>query len=228
MSYTRSCAYSRPMWRPSPIITASDITRPLVRSMLARIFAASTSSPSRTKRVCFSAPAIRQNASGSDDPLDLPRPGRALVVGDHRVHQRRRMLAHHRDGRVDVARRDRIALLRHRAARAAAVRERLVHLRRPRSASSASRPSRSCRACRRRARGSSRPRRWCRAPCARRSPAGPGRARPSGPPASPSRRCSIDASVPQAPPNSPTSTRGFNCARRSRWRSTAARIVAIL
>ena len=65
---------------------------------------------------------------GQHDPFDLPRAGRALVVGDHRVHQRGGMLAHHRDRGVDVAARDRVALLRHRAARAAAVRERLVDL----------------------------------------------------------------------------------------------------
>ena len=65
---------------------------------------------------------------GQHDPLDLPRAGRALVVGDHRVHQRRGVLAHHRDRGVDVAARDRVALLRHRAARAAAVSEGLVDL----------------------------------------------------------------------------------------------------
>ena len=39
---------------------------------------------------------------------------------------------------------------------------------------------------------------------------------------------SIDASVPQAPPNSPMSTRGRNCSRRSRWRWNPARMAAIL
>ena len=39
---------------------------------------------------------------------------------------------------------------------------------------------------------------------------------------------SSDDSVPEAPPNSPTSTRGFSCLRRSRWRSIPARMLAIL
>jgi hypothetical protein len=50
------------------------------------------------------------------------------VVGDHCVEKRGRVLPDHRDRRVDVARRDRVALLRHGAARAAARRERLVDL----------------------------------------------------------------------------------------------------
>ena len=37
-----------------------------------------------------------------------------------------------------------------------------------------------------------------------------------------------EASVPTAPPNSPTSTRGRSCASRSRWRCMAASSVAIL
>ena len=41
------------------------MTRPPVISMLRIIASASTCSPSSTKRDCFSAPAIRQNASGS-------------------------------------------------------------------------------------------------------------------------------------------------------------------
>src|SRR6185295_5641638 len=108
MSYTRSCAYSRPMYRPSPIITASDITRPFVKSILARMRAVSTSRPSSTNRVCFSAPAVRQ-----DDPFDLPRSRRAFVIGDHRVHQSGGVLANHGHRRMDVAGGTRIALLRH-------------------------------------------------------------------------------------------------------------------
>jgi hypothetical protein len=50
---------------PRPIITASLITRPWVMSMLRRMAAGSTSRPSSTARDCFSAPAIRQKASGS-------------------------------------------------------------------------------------------------------------------------------------------------------------------
>jgi class 3 adenylate cyclase len=51
---------------PRPIITASLITRPLVMSMLRRIAAGSTSRPSHHRdAICFSAPAIRQKASGS-------------------------------------------------------------------------------------------------------------------------------------------------------------------
>ena len=37
-----------------------------------------------------------------------------------------------------------------------------------------------------------------------------------------------DASVPTAPPNSPTRTRGRSCASRSRWRCMAASSVAVL
>ena len=37
-----------------------------------------------------------------------------------------------------------------------------------------------------------------------------------------------DDSVPAAPPNSPTSTRGFNSLSRCLWRSKAASMVAIL
>ncbi|MCY1307093.1 hypothetical protein D9M70_569950 [compost metagenome] len=37
-----------------------------------------------------------------------------------------------------------------------------------------------------------------------------------------------EESVPDAPPNSPISTRGFNCRSRSRWRSMPARMLAIL
>ncbi len=97
-------------------------------SMFERILSASTSSPRKheprlLQRAGDQAERLRQH-----DPLDLPRSRRALVIGDHRVHQRRRMLAHDRDRGVDVAARDRIALLRHRAARSAARRERLVHL----------------------------------------------------------------------------------------------------
>ena len=50
------------------------------------------------------------------------------MVGDHGVHERGRVLADHRDGGVDVAAADRVALLRHGGARSAAVRERLVDL----------------------------------------------------------------------------------------------------
>ena len=39
---------------------------------------------------------------------------------------------------------------------------------------------------------------------------------------------SSDDSVPDAPPNSPISTRGLSCCRRSRWRSMPARMLAIL
>ena len=38
------------------------------------------------------------------------------VVRDHGIHQRGRVLPHHRDRGVDVAARDGVALLRHRAA----------------------------------------------------------------------------------------------------------------
>ena len=41
---------------------------------------------------------------GQHDPFDLPRPRRALVVGDHRVHQRGSMLSHHGGRGMDVTR----------------------------------------------------------------------------------------------------------------------------
>src|SRR6476659_1214738 len=104
-------------------MTASLITRPPVRSMLRRIAAASTSSPSTMARACLWAPAMRQH-----DPLDLPGAGGAFVVGDHGVHQGGGVLAHHGDRGVDVAAGDRVALLRHGGRRAAAVREGLVDL----------------------------------------------------------------------------------------------------
>ena len=37
-----------------------------------------------------------------------------------------------------------------------------------------------------------------------------------------------EASVPAAPANWPTSTRGFNCASRSAWRSNIASQIAVL
>ena len=48
------------------------------------------------------------------------------MVGDGGLQQRGRVLAHHRGVGVDVERRDRVALLRHGARRAAALVERLV------------------------------------------------------------------------------------------------------
>ena len=54
------------MYGPRPIITASDITSPLVMSMLARMRVASTSRPLRTNLVCLSAPDMRQKISGSE------------------------------------------------------------------------------------------------------------------------------------------------------------------
>ncbi len=50
------------------------------------------------------------------DPFDLPGPGRAFVILDHGVEQGGHLLAHHRDAGVNIGARDRIALLRHRAA----------------------------------------------------------------------------------------------------------------
>jgi hypothetical protein len=48
---------------PEPIITASDITRPLVISMARSICAASTSRPAKVNFVCFNAPDIKQKIS---------------------------------------------------------------------------------------------------------------------------------------------------------------------
>ena len=79
--------------------------------------------PGLLQRTGHEAERLREH-----DPLDLPRPGGPLVVGDHGVHQRGGVLADHGDGGVDVAAADRVALLRHGAARSAAVRERLVDL----------------------------------------------------------------------------------------------------
>ena len=79
-------------------------------------------------------PGLRQRARREQenlrqrDPLDLPRAGRALVVGDRGLQQRGGVLAHQRGGRVNIEARDRIALLRHGARRAAPLVERLVDL----------------------------------------------------------------------------------------------------
>ena len=79
--------------------------------------------PCLLERTGREAKGLRQH-----DPFDFPRTRRTLVIGDHRVEQRGRVLPNHRDRRMDVARGDRIALLRHRAARAATRGERLVDL----------------------------------------------------------------------------------------------------
>jgi hypothetical protein len=77
---------------------------------------------------------LRQRAGGQAedlrhrDPLDLPGAGGALVVLDHGVEQGGHVLAHHGDAGVDVVGRDRVALLRHGAAAAAALGEGLVDL----------------------------------------------------------------------------------------------------
>ena len=78
--------------------------------------------------------ALRQRAGCQQedlrqrDPLDLPGTGRPLVIGDGGLQQRGGVLAHQRGGGVDVKARDRIALLRHGARRAARLVERLEHL----------------------------------------------------------------------------------------------------
>ena len=125
---------------PSPIITASDMTRPLVMSRLARIRSASTSRPSSTKRVCFSAPAVRQKVSGSTihsishGPVERSWSATIASISAAACWRTTEI------ARVDVARRDRIALLRHGAATSRGPARRARRPRRPRSASSASRP----------------------------------------------------------------------------------------
>ena len=64
-------------------------------------------------------PGLRQRARreqkdfGQCDPLDLPRPGRALVIGDGGLEQGGDVLAHQRGGGMDIEARDRVAFLRH-------------------------------------------------------------------------------------------------------------------
>ncbi len=101
---------------------------PLVMSRLARMRAASTSQPLHQQLGLLQRTRRQQEDFRQRDPFDLPRPGGALVVGDRGFEQRGDVLAHQRDGRVDVEAGDRVALLRHGARRAAPLVERLVDL----------------------------------------------------------------------------------------------------
>ena len=134
-----------PSSAPSPIITASDMIRPLVMSRFSRIFFSLTCRPSTTKRVCASAPADSMKISGSAIHSISHGPVARSWSSTMRFQQRGDELLHHRGLRGDVDRRDRVALLRHGRGRAAALRGTARRLLPLRSASAASRRRRSCR-----------------------------------------------------------------------------------
>ena len=88
----------------------------------------STTSPSSMNFACASEPAVEDEAFRHRHPFDMPRAGGALEILDHGVEHQAGVLAHRLGVGDEDLRRDRVALLRHGARRAAMAGERLERL----------------------------------------------------------------------------------------------------
>jgi hypothetical protein len=96
-----------------PIITASATISPRLMPRLRPIRSASTTRPPRANFAWRRAAAVSMKLDG--EPLRVPRPRRALQVLDHGVHHQPGVALHRLGTGQHQLRRDRVALLRHRA-----------------------------------------------------------------------------------------------------------------